>query len=387
MAVEIAMPQMGLTMEAGTILHWLKRVGEPVRRDEPLLEIETDKAAVEVASDAEGVLLAILVPEGTEVPVGTLLGWIGREGEEIPAVSMAPAAAAPGRAAAPESPSVDAPAPGAPGPAGRPRATPAARARARAAGVLLAAVQGTGPAGRIQARDVAAAPAAGAYRDLPVAGMRRAIAERLTRSFHGGVPVLLTTEVVVDRARALVEDAGFRARCGGRAGYLPLVVKAAGLALRGHPQMNAHWLDHAIRRFETIDIGIAVSLDEGLVVPVLHGADRLDLAEIAGGVAALAERARQGTLRPADVEGGTFTISNLGAYRIGVFMPVINPPQVAILGVGRVVEKPAVRDGQVLVLPVLPLSLVFDHRAVDGAPAAAFLEAIGSALEAPEALA
>jgi pyruvate dehydrogenase E2 component (dihydrolipoamide acetyltransferase) len=251
-------------------------------------------------------------------------------------------------------------------------------------------VRGTGPDGRIQARDVeaarAAAPATGAYQDLPVTGMRKAIAERLARSFHDSVPVLLTTEVVVERARELVEDAGSRAKSGVKAGYLPLIVKAVGLALRAHPALNAHWLGHTIRRFGTIDIGVAVSLDGGLVVPVLRGADRLDLAEIAGGIAALAEKARQGALNPAELTGGTFTVSSLGGYRIGFFMPVINPPQVAILGVGRMVQKPVVRDGRVQALPVLPLSLVFDHRAVDGAPAAAFLDAIGAALEAPLAL-
>jgi pyruvate dehydrogenase E2 component (dihydrolipoamide acetyltransferase) len=394
MASEISMPQMGLTMEAGTVLQWRKRVGDAVRRDEVLLEIETDKTAVEVTSDADGVLLAIVVPEGEEVPVGTVLGWVGQAGEVVPGAS-AGAAPVP-RSRVSTSPPVSANALETPSdPEGRVRATPAARARARAAGLNLAAVRGTGPDGRIQARDVEAAsvppptpfvarPTA-AYRDLPVAGMRKVIAERLAQSFHGSVPVLLTTDVAMDRAHELLGqlEADFRAKTGGKVGYLPLIIKAAGMALRGHPRLNAHWLGDAIRLFEEVGIGIAVSLEGGLVVPVLRSADRMDLAEIATGIAALADKARQGSLLTAELEGGTFTISNLGAHNVGFFMPVINPPQVAILGVGRVVPKPTIQDGQVKALPVLPLSLVFDHRAIDGEPAAAFLDAIKAALEAP----
>jgi pyruvate dehydrogenase E2 component (dihydrolipoamide acetyltransferase) len=389
MAFEIAMPQLGLTMEAGTVLHWLKRVGDTVRKEEPLLEIETDKTAVEVTSDTEGVLLAIVVPEGKAVPVGTVLGWIGQAGEAAPRVPAAAAGVATPRPSAP--PPVSAAAePAAPsGPTGPVRATPAARARARAAGVSLAAVRGTGPEGRVQARDVEGVRArpspAGAYRDLPVAGARKVIAERLSQSFHGSVPVLLTAEAVVDRAHDLVGqmESDFRAKTGGKIGYLPLIVKAAALALRAHSRLNAHWMGHAIRLFEEIDIGIAVSLDGGLVVPVLRRADRLSLAEIATGVATLADKARTGTLTPAEMEGGTFTVSNLGGHHIGFFMPVINPPQVAILGVGRAAPRPMFRDGQVQALRALPLSLVFDHRAVDGEPAAAFLDAVKAALEAP----
>jgi pyruvate dehydrogenase E2 component (dihydrolipoamide acetyltransferase) len=337
----------------------------------------------------DGVLLAIVVPEGEEVRVGTVLGWVGQAGEVVPGSS---AGAAPMvRPRVSPSPPVSAAALETPSdPEGRVRATPAARARARAAGVNLAALRGTGPDGRIQARDVEAARVSPptpfvAYRDLPVAGMRKVIAERLAQSFHGSVPVLLTTDVVMDRAHDLLGqlEADFRAKTGGKVGYLALIIKAAGMALRAHPRLNAHWLGDAIRLFEGVGIGIAVSLEGGLVVPVLRSADRMGLAEIATGITALADKARQGSLLPADLEGGTFTISNLGGHNVGFFMPVINPPQVVILGVGRVVQKPTIQDGQVKALPVLPLSLVFDHRAIDGDPAAAFLDAIKAALEAP----
>jgi len=252
-------------------------------------------------------------------------------------------------------------------------------------------------AGRIHARDVEAArsvrtassvvpESAATYRDLPVAGARKVIADRMSLSFHRSVPVLLTTEVVMDRAEDLLDQiaSGFDGTAVCKVGTLPLVIKAAGYALQRHPGLNAHWLGDTIRRFEgEINIGVAVSLEDGLTVPVLKQADRKSVSDIAAEVGTLAARARQNSLVLADLEGGTFTVSNLGGYGVGFFMPVINPPQVAILGIGRTVPKPVVRDGEVRALPVLPLSLVFDHRAVDGAPAAAFLDAIRTALEKP----
>lgn len=390
MAQEIFMPRMGVTMESGTIVRWLKRVGDPVRKGEPLMEIETDKVQLEVTSDVEGILLSIEVPEGQEVPVGTVLAWVGAPGETVPrgggAGTPEPAVATP--AAAPAAPAAGvqrAPVAPPPAPDGRVRATPAARARARRYGVDLEAVQGTGPAGRIQLRDVEAAAGrpttptgptspARRYRDVPVTGMRKVIAERLARSFHGTVPVLLTADVALDRAEAL------------RVGVLPLVIRAAALALREHPRLNAHWLDSAIREFDDVHIAVAVALEDGLTAPVIRHADQLGLGEIAARVADLASRARQGALTLGDLEGATFTVSNLGAHPIGFFMPVINPPQVAILGVGQATRRPIVRGGEVVVVPVLPLSLVFDHRAVDGAPAAAFLGSLKALLEEPERL-
>lgn len=383
MAAAVAMPRMGVTMEAGTVLRWLKRVGEPVALGEPLMEIQTDKVNLEVTSDVDGTLLAIVVPEGQEVPVGTTLAWVGAPAEAVPA------------------------------PPGRPRASPSARARARERGVDLRQVTGTGPGGRIQARDVLAAAqapapasapqapapapapqapapapvaaAAAGDRDLPVAGVRRVIAERLARSFHSSVPVLLTTEVTMDRCADLLARIGpdLAGQAGGKAGYLPLVIRAVAAALRAHPSLNAHWLGDRIRRFAEVHVGVAVALDDGLVVPVLRRADRLGLGETAAQVQILAERARRGQLAPTDLEGGTFTVSNLGRYDVGFFMPVLNPPEVGILGVGRAGPRAVARDGQVTVLPVLPLSLVFDHRAVDGAPAAAFLAAVKGYLEEP----
>ncbi|PWB66990.1 MAG: hypothetical protein C3F14_03255, partial [Deltaproteobacteria bacterium] len=270
MAFEITMPQMGVTMEAGTVLKWLKRVGDTVRKEEPVVEIETDKVTVEVPSDAEGVLLAIAVPEGKEVPVGTVLAWVGQAGEAIPGSPAVPApmnppeaiAFTPAGSAAGLEPSSE--------PVGRIRATPAARSRARAYHVDLAALRGTGPSGRILARDVEAArsaspapsavPAAAPRRDVPVTGMRKAIADRMAQSFHSGVPVLLTAEVIMDRADDLLMqlEARFRKKTGGKVGYLPLIAKAAGIALREHPRLNAHWLGHAVRLFEgEVNIGIA----------------------------------------------------------------------------------------------------------------------------------
>jgi len=404
MAFEIAMPAMGVTMEAGTVLKWLKQVGESVRREEPLMEIQTDKVSLEITSDYDGHLLAIVVPEGREVKVGTVLAYVGQAGEAVPTASVAAAAAASVTAVA-EAPAAQAPAAAAV-PGGKVRATPAARSRARKYGVDLAALTGTGPSGRVQTRDVEAAqatravapaplpapaaapapaPASGAYRDVPVVGMRKVIAERMAQSFHNAVPVLLTVEVCMDRSDELLARLGaeLQKRSGVKVGYLPLIVKAAAAALRHHPRVNAHWLGSAIRQYTDVNVGVAVALDEGLMVPVLRQADQLGVAAIAAGVADLAGKARSGRLGLDDLDGGTFTISNLGGYTTQFFMPVINPPQVAILGVGRSVARGVVRDGQVTVLPVLPLSLVFDHRAVDGAPAAAFLDEIKAGLEEP----
>lgn len=385
MAHEIAMPQMGVTMEAGTILKWLKQVGDPVRKEEPIMEIQTDKVNLEITSDVEGTLLAILVGEGTEAPVGTVLAYVGEPGEQV---SGAVAPSAPAAATA-----------------RRVRATPAARSRARAHGIGLETIRGSGPFGRIQARDVEAArtaaqaapavpaqpaPASAAvpesdYRDLPVTGVRKVIAERLAHPFHSTVPVLLTAEAIMDQADALLTRLSddLQRKAGGRVGYLPLLIKAVTVALQAYPYMNAHWLDAKIRLFAPVHMGVAVAIDEGLTVPILRHAERKGIAAIAAEVSSLVSRARQGSLTLADLEGGTFTISNLGAYQIGHFAPVINPPQVAILGLGRAVTRPVVRDGQIVPLPVLPLSLVFDHRAVDGAPAAAFLDSIKDALEEP----
>lgn len=398
----IAMPQMGVTMEAGTILKWLKQPGDAVRKDEPIMEIQTDKVSLEVTSDVAGTLLAIVVGEGKEVPVGEVLAWVGQPGEAVPgapaggtgakAVMASGAGASSGTATGPEGPAETR----------KLRATPAARSRARALGLDLSGIAGSGPAGRIQARDVVARPSAGpapaptpagpapapapaAYQDIPVTGLRKVIAERMAQSFHSSVPVLLTAEVEMDRAAELLDrlTPELTARGGGKPGYLPLIIRAAAAALKLHPRLNAHWLGSAIRLFQDVNIGVAVAQTEGLTVPVLRSADRLGLAEIQSGVAALAARVRQSTLSLTDLEGGTFTISNLGGYRIGAFMPVINPPQVAILGVGRAVVRPVVRGGEVITVPVLPLSLVFDHRALDGAPAAAFLDELKGILEEP----
>lgn len=402
MAFEIAMPRMGVTMEEGTVLKWLKRVGDTVDKEEPILEIETDKVTIVVPSDAEGVLLSIVVPEGKQVPVGTLLAWVGQAGEEVPGAknSAAPVVAV-GEEPPKPTPTLGTAVPElSSGAAGRVRATPAARSRARVYGIELASLRGTSPSGRIHARDVEAAravpqgpvdarpaiPPSAMCHDVPVTGIRKVIAERMAQSFHSTVPVLLTAEIVMDRVEELLAQLGteFQKKVDGKTGYLPLIVKAAGFALRAHPRMNAHWLGSAIRLFEgEIHIGVAVSLEAGLTVPVLKHADRKGLVEIASEVKALAVKARQGSLALSDLEGATFTISNLGAYHIGFFMPVINAPQVAILGVGQAVRKPVARDEKVQVLPVLPLSLVFDHRAIDGAPAAAFLDTIKLFLEEP----
>src|SRR5262245_354928 len=391
-------------MESGTIVKWLKSEGERVEKGEPLYELDTDKVTQEVEADASGVLLRIAVQEG-EVPVGRTIAVIGEEGEDVPA-SMnggeepppgtaesdvwtveAPAQAParePEREAVREVPIQD---------GGRVKASPLARRIARERGIDLSSVTGTGPEGRIVAEDVeraevGAAPApapaaapipAGEVERRELTSVRKTIARRLTEAWQ--IPVFqLQTSVDMTRANALVE----RLREGGtKATVTDVLTKVCADALMRHREVNAQWTDDAILLFPTANVGIAVAAPQGLVVPVIHGAERLRLAEIAAARADVVGRAREGNLAREDLENGTFTISNLGMFRVERFTAVLNPPQAAIVAVGATEEKPVAVDGEVVVRPMLTLTATFDHRAVDGAPAAEFLQTAKALLEEP----
>lgn len=398
------MPKLGLTMEEGTVARWCKQVGDAVVEGETLLEVESDKATLEVPAEASGILLQILAEEGRTVPVATPIAYIGQAGETPgPAAG---AAATPHAAAAPP---------------GRVRATPAARRLARETGIALEAVPGQGPAGRIHTADVqayvaaqaappasqarpraAAAPpaaavpgapeAAGAVarqdRLIPLSPMRRTIARRLSEGYHATVPVILTAEVNLTAAVRLKDQlAGpIERRFGTRLTWTALVVRAAALALCDHLALNAALEGEALRQFGSVHIGIAVAVPDGLLVPVVRNADRKSIGEIAAEAATLAGWARDGRLPAGALDGGTFSVTNLGPYGIDAFTPIINPPQVAILGVGQVAERPVAAGGQIVAAPATVLSLVFDHRAVDGAPAAAFLAQVKHLLQNPHEL-
>jgi pyruvate dehydrogenase E2 component (dihydrolipoamide acetyltransferase) len=424
MAMQVIMPVLGLTMEEGTVSAWLKAEGDPVAKDEPLLLVETDKATVEVPAPASGILTRILVPPGQPVPVRTPIAEIAAEEE--------PAAVEPTPAAPPSMPRHAARAAedaSAPPPAERRVVSPRARRVAREQGVDLTQVAGTGFQGRVIERDVLAAlpgrrvvatPLAAriaAERGIPVetiagSGPRGRVTRADVLAAAGTVVPLsqvrrLTAERMAASARRaphvtlfldadLEEAARFRAQLApefARLGVpkLPwdaIFAKAAARALGEHPALNASWVEgEGIYRPRAVHLGVATALEpEGLVVPVLRDAGRRTLRELAADLLALVERARAGRLTPDDLGGGTFTITNLGAQRIDAFTPIINPPEAAILGVGRIAEKPAVRDGQLVVRTQATLALSFDHRVVDGAPAAAFLARLAELLERPYAL-
>jgi len=382
---DLVMPKLGLTMKQGRVTRWYRKPGESFKKGEPLLQVTTEKVAVDVEAAWDGILVEILVEAGQTVPVGRP---IARVEVDAPA----------GYAPAPR------PAPPADTPArGQVRASPAAKRVARELGVDVAAVPGTGPEGRITEEDVrrfTAGPGDGIptgvpgmegagpeavvpSESVPHSQWRQSVARGMVSSAQATAPVTLHRDVVFRAASNLLRDSGGEPERAGRVGLLDVVIKAVAEALREHPDLNATYTDEALVRHLQVNIGVALALPEGLLVPVLREADRLTLTELAARRQALIERARAGRLAPADITGGTFTVSNLGPLGVEGFTPIINLPEVAILGVGRIGERPVAAGGRVVVEPVLPLSLTFDHRAVDGAPAAAFLGAVASRLESP----
>jgi pyruvate dehydrogenase E2 component (dihydrolipoamide acetyltransferase) len=383
MTIEVRLPQWGMGMQEGTVVRWLKREGDPVQADEDLVEIEAAKTTQAVTAPGAGVLLRVLVPEGETVPVRTTLAVLGAPPE---AVRDQPAA---GPAAAP--PASEAPRPVAPAAeARRVQVTPVARKLARDLGVDLALVAGSGPGGRIDEADVRAhaerqassEPLADADQVLPMHGMRRAIADNMLASLRGMAQLTLfteldATELVRSRERLQREFA---------LTYTDLIVHAVARALKRHPRLNASVEGDRVRLHAGIHIGLAVALDDGLIVPVIRDADRKALPDVAAEAHDLTERARLGRLTPEQVTGGTFTITTLGRFGIDAFTPIINPPEAAILGVGRIIEKPAAYQGAIALRHRLTLSLTHDHRLVDGAPAAAFLQTLVEMLEAPYGL-
>ncbi|MEK7214701.1 MAG: dihydrolipoamide acetyltransferase family protein [Chloroflexota bacterium] len=387
MAHPILMPQLGMIMTEGTVAKWFKEPGAPVAKGEVLFEVSTDKITSDVEATESG-LLHVVTPEDAIVPVGGLIGYLLAPGEAAPAAQAAPRA--------PDAPipaQVDADIHAIDREGGAP-SSPAARKLARERGIDLTQVAGSGPGGRIVETDVlraleagpAAAPAAPAPSLLPVrsvvplTGIRRTIAERMTQSLASGAQFTLHSEAdvteLLQRRQLLFKEQG-----AGRISYTALVIKAVAEALKRHPRLNAHLAGNEIRLLEPVNIGFAAALEEGLVVPVIANADQKPLTAIAVEVEALAEKATSGTLALDDMTGATFTVSVLGL--VDGFTPIINPPEVAILGVGRVRERPAAYQGGITVRSFLALSLTVDHRAVDGEPAARFLRRLEQTLTSP----
>ncbi|MEE2874774.1 MAG: dihydrolipoamide acetyltransferase family protein [Candidatus Latescibacterota bacterium] len=383
MAEEIAMPRLGWTMEEGTLVEWLKTEGEQVETGEILFTVESDKALNEIETFSSGILC---IPPGAPqpgdtVPVGTLLGYLLQTGEEMPTE----------RASASGDPASPIPVPATlhnqPTPATKPLSTkvnptisPRARRIANELNISWHHIKGSGQTGRIIERDIRAVTA---QPPGSTGHIRELIANRLWQSQNETAAVTLTTEA---DATGLVDlRAGFKASQGTDAPtYNHMIAKLTALALGEHPALNASWQNGAPHQYESVHLGLAVDTEGGLLVPVIRDADSKSLAQIATEARALALKARRHTLGPDALQGGTFTISNLGMYGIDAFTPIINLPQAAILGLGRIVEKPAVFQGQVVPRALMALSLTFDHRILDGGPAARFLDRVRTFIEQPD---
>jgi pyruvate dehydrogenase E2 component (dihydrolipoamide acetyltransferase) len=406
-ANEVKLPRLGQGMESGTVRKWLKSEGERVEKGEPLFEIDTDKVTQEVESDFAGVLLKIALPEG-EAPVGQTIAWIGEQGEEVQDAGAEQSAEKPaeapkrepererGREAAAAVAETLEPASAEPNRArelngGRIKASPLARRIARERGIDLASLRGTGPEGRIVAEDVergavqrpattAAAPT-GEVERVPLTNIRKTIARRLTAAWQAPV-FQLTVSADMTRANDLVARSR-ELNPDVRVTVTDLLAKVCAQALMRHRDVNVQYTDDALLKFPTANVGIAVAAPQGLIVPVIRSVERLSLAELAQARGEIVGRARENKLTTADLEDGTFTISNLGMFGIEQFVAVLNPPQAAILAVGATVDTPVARNGGVEVRPMLTMTLTVDHRAVDGAEGADFLRTVKQFVEEP----
>ena len=401
MAVDVSLPRLGQGMEAGTIVRWLKSEGDQVEKGEALYELDTDKVTQEVEAEASGVLLKILAGEGEEIEVGKRIAVIGEQGEDVQAEAEVDVEedgqkeGSPGEAreeereqgreaAAEEEPSAEA------DPSrvdGRVKASPLARRIARERGIELTNLTGTGPEGRIVAEDVERAAATPAHATLgaapleaevvPLTSIRRTIARRLTKAWEAPA-FQISMSADMTRAQALRERLRDQ-----KVTVTDVLTKLSAIALLRHRELNAHFADDELRIFPSANIGLAVATERGLIVPVIREVERKSLVQLAVERGELVERTRASKLTQEDLEDGTFTISNLGMYGVEIFTAVLNPPQAAILAVGAIEEKPVVQDGELVVRPMMAMTLTCDHRAVDGSNASEFLRELKLLIEEP----
>jgi pyruvate dehydrogenase E2 component (dihydrolipoamide acetyltransferase) len=440
MPTNVIMPALELAQETGKVLRWMKAPGDPVRKGEPIVEIETDKVTVEIEAPASGVLRAVTAQEGDIVPVGQTIAVIAAATESVP--SLSPVGRGQGEGPQGEGPQGEGPQGERPSSDGRLKASPLARRVAEEHGVDLAriktttgkiekadvlayveglrpvaatagngggsgrlvaaspkarrlaaergidlhALRGSGPGGAVLAVDVPLtlpSPQRGEGGAPPerVGTVWRIMAERMTASWTSAPHFYLVREVNVSRLRSWLETA--RRQTGARVTYTDLLVKLVAATLAQHPRVNVSWKDGALERHPEVNVGLAVALEDGLVVPVIHQADTLGLKDLAARREDLVARAQAGKLRPADIQGGVFTISNLGMYGVDAFSAIVNPPQAAILAVGRIADRVVPVNGQPAVQPTMVLTLSCDHRAVDGARGAQFLGALADLVEEP----
>jgi pyruvate dehydrogenase E2 component (dihydrolipoamide acetyltransferase) len=379
-------------MSEGKVTKWLKKEGDAIRKGEPLFEIESEKLTSVVDAEESGVLRKIVVPEGSNVPVGDVVCILTISGEEFPQAAT--------RAEGPvllgeRRETVDVERPEEAHQLGE-KVSPLARRLAQNLGIDISKVKGTGPDGRIVKDDILKAAQAGSQEarveplrvadtgEMSVA--RKAIADKLTRSHLTAAHVTITTSVDMTETITLRERLApeIENRTGAKLSYTDIIVKLVSLALKEYPTVNSSLEGDKIKLFSDINIGVAVALEDSLIVPVVLSADKKSLAEIATLLGDRIEKARTGQLSVDEVTGGTFTVSNLGIYDIEVFTPIINPPECAILGVGKILPKPWAVGEEIKIRPIATLSLSFDHRIIDGAKAAAFLQKVKQSLQKPE---
>ncbi|MCM3788726.1 2-oxo acid dehydrogenase subunit E2 [Domibacillus indicus] len=438
MAKEIFMPKLSSTMETGTLLQWFKEEGDSVEIGEPLFEIMTDKINIEVESYDEGVLLKKYFGEDDQVPVNHVIGYIGTEGDDVPQEAPGVSGAETEEAAPTENPEPQLVAVGSAETVitdEKPRATPAARHLARTEGIELREVQGSGPNGRVHKKDVTAhaegspaeakatplarkvaagegvdlstvqgsgangkvvkqdvisakrttAPAADTSTRKKMSGMRKVIAERMVQSKQTAPHVTMTSEIDMTKVKELRASLlpVVEKQTGFRLSYTEILMKATAAALARHPEINVSLEGDEIVQHGHVHLGLAVAVADGLMVPVIKDVLAKGLAELTQDAKEISQRARENKLLPDQMKGSTFTISNVGMYAVDMFTPVINQPESAILGVGRMQDKPVAVNGALEIRPMMTLSLSFDHRVIDGAPAAAFLTELKDILENP----
>ncbi|MFA1793762.1 dihydrolipoamide acetyltransferase family protein [Bacillus velezensis] len=395
MAVKVVMPKLGMAMKKGEVSVWNKKVGDPVEKGESIASINSEKIEMEIEAPESGTLLHIKVKEGEGVPPGTPICYIGENGEEVREKETP----APENAGKPQSEPEHIPAPKAVQKRKhRVKISPVARKMAEKAGLKVDTLNGTGPGGRIVKADVIKAMKTEAEpqssvqtaqpEGKPASAMRKVIADRMHKSLQNSAQLTLTMKAditeLVKWQEQLADSA--KKRSGVKLTVTHFVSRAAVLALKQHPELNSSYQEERIITYPYVHLGMAVSLENGLVVPVIRDAEKLSFLELADHISTSARRAREGNASGDDLHGSTFSITNLGGYGIEHFTPILNPPEAGILGVGASYETPAFKGDELVKSTMLPLSLTFDHRVCDGAPAADFLKTVKALLEEPAGL-
>lgn len=402
MPVDILMPKLGLTMTEGLIVEWRKKEGDPVRKGEILFVLETEKVTYEVEAPEDGTLGRILVKEQQTVPVGAAVATLFRPGESAVEASASPAPVPKAEAAtpAPAAAARAAAAPGAAPSAGRVKATPLAKKAARELGIDLAAVAGSGPGGRILREDVERAKAAGTLTPAAPApaaaeaadeklvaftGMRRTIAKRMLQSKVEAAQAYMGNTVDATELRACREALlpFIEKKYGVRLTITDLMMKIAGAALREHPVINTRWTDRGVLYLPEVHMGMAMALDEGLIVPVIKSINAKSLGQIAVERTALIKKGKANSFLPDDIKGSTFTLSAMGMFGIEQFTAILNQPENAILGVAAILDRPVAVKGQVVIRPMMNITLTYDHRTIDGAEAGKFMQTLKAFIEDP----